>query len=124
MDKRGTIIAKKLLVVLVTWLLAVLSASHSAGAHAATLPCPFNSMCTCKMAAAAGHAQGASGNTNGTSNPAQLLLEADDMLDEEFEQEESDAPDASIVKDVSCVGVPFAALPGKLCCIIYLQSHS
>ena len=110
-QQQATTTKQKLMVAAVMWLMAVMAASSSsANAHAATLPCPFNSMCSCKMTATARRAAEEDG-TNLTSSRVQLLLDPDD-LDEEFENEEADASDASIVKDVSCVGVPFAALPG------------
>lgn len=67
------------------------------------------------MVAASSRGQHYSAAINGTFlNEHSLLLnpdETDDEEDEDVENEEGDSADI-IVKDVSCVGVPLASIPG------------
>lgn len=111
------------LLLIVSLAVVGLRTSPSEAQQYATLPCPFNSMCSCKIArsslpamvAASSRGQHYSAAINGTFlNEHSLLLnpdETDDEEDEDVENEEGDSGDI-IVKDVSCVGVPLASIPG------------
>ena len=78
--------ATLLLLLMVTW---VTKAQHAAA------PCPFNAMCSCKM-------------TRSTDYDIQDGRDAHDAMDAVDAVKTHSKP---IISDVSCVGVPFAALP-------------
>jgi len=99
--------------------LAALIASMvvASGGQQVSVPCPFNSMCSCKMmrsvtlsTVAAASVDDSANQTAPPSSSASSTTSNDDYDAAEEEQDPDDSADA--VGDVSCVGVPFASIPG------------
>lgn len=104
--------------------LLFLAVVMTASAQFAALPCHFNSMCSCKMMGPSRQADSFDSSRE-TDARNRTLTDLDELLPDgteriransDFESEDleqEDREENQLGGDISCVGVPFAFLPGK-----------
>lgn len=104
---------KKMKVLLIACsVLALVSSQHVAA------PCPFNRMCSCKMmrpttTSLTGEMAQSANQNQSVDQAIEVTSQVDD--DDDADQDSGgDHKRQSDIGDVSCLGVPFALLPGKL----------
>ena len=97
--------------------LAVIASAQSQ--YVALVPCHFNSMCSCKMtqpsrlAESPDYSKEADARNRTLTELDELLADGIDRDDNGPDTDDDDIEHEDGPFDVSCVGVPFAFLPGK-----------